>query len=231
MTDDVLDNPVWASLTGSHAHLAEVVGQAARYPAEISPFSAVRTDVGDEAWADLAALVGPGTEAWVAGTRRSPDGWDVVGQIPGVQLVATSLATAPDPEAVELGPADRPEVLDLVARTRPGPFERRTMELGRFLGIRRDGVLVAMAGERLHPPGWVEISAVCTDPAYRGQGLANRLIRAVGAGIRERGERPFLHAAESNENAIRLYLSMGFELRLRTTFLGVRTPTRASAAG
>lgn len=75
-----------------------------------------------------------------------------------------------------------------------------------------------MAGERMHPPGWTEISAVCTDPAYRGQGLAGRLTRAVAAGIVERGDKPFLHAAGSNTNAIRLYASLGFETRRTITF-------------
>ena len=90
--------------------------------------------------------------------------------------------------------ADVPEILDLVARTQPGPFRPRTIELGTYLGFRHDGALVAMAGERLHPAGWTEISAVCTDPAYRGRGLATRLVSAVGAGIAERGDRVLLHA-------------------------------------
>ena len=107
----------------------------------------------------------------------------------------SGLAVRADPEAVRLGPADVPEMLDLVARTQPGPFLPRTITSGTYLGIRRGGALVAMAGERMRPPGWGEISAVCTDPAHRGQGLAGRLVRAVGAVVRERGDVPFLHAA------------------------------------
>ena len=117
-----------------------------------------------------------------------------------------------------------PEILDLVARTQPGPFRPRTIELGTYLGIRRDGALVAMAGERLHPQGWTEISAVCTDPAYRGQGLATRLVSAVGAGIADRGDRVLLHAAAHNVTAIGLYLSIGFRLRRVTTFNSVTVP-------
>ncbi len=67
-------------------------------------------------------------------------------------------------------------------------------------------------------PGWTEISAVCTDPAHRGQGLATRLVRAVADGIRARGETPFLHTAASNATAIRLYESIGFRLRRATMF-------------
>jgi predicted GNAT family acetyltransferase len=115
-------------------------------------------------------------------------------------------------------------MLELVARTEPGPFLPRTIELGSYLGIRRRGALVAMAGERLHPPGWTEISAVCTDVAFRGQGLAGRLVRAVAAGIRARDETPFLHSVATNTTAIRLYEALGFRLRRQVTILLARVP-------
>ncbi|MFD9074916.1 GNAT family N-acetyltransferase, partial [Streptomyces lasiicapitis] len=103
-------------------------------------------------------------------------------------------------------------------------FRERTIELGTYLGIRHEGALVAMAGERLHPPGWTEISAVCTDPAHRGRGLASRLVLAVAYGIRERGETPFLHTAARNTGAIRLYESLGFRLRRHIPFRAARVP-------
>ncbi|MEU6142025.1 GNAT family N-acetyltransferase [Streptomyces sp. NPDC047081] len=224
----ILDNPAWAALTGPHAHFAERVGRAARYPADVAPFHAV-ADLGDpRAWADLATLVGPGGTASVRGVTEPPPGWEVVRTGHGVQLVDTALRAEPDPEAVRLGLDDVPEILDLIARTEPGPYLPRTVEMGTYLGIRHHGRLVALAGERLHPPGWTEISAVCTDPAYRGRGLATRLVRAVAAGIKERGEHPFLHAAAGNANAIRLYESIGFTLRRRSVFALVR---RTGAAG
>ncbi|MYT21127.1 GNAT family N-acetyltransferase, partial [Streptomyces sp. SID7760] len=55
-------------------------------------------------------------------------------------------------------------------------------------------------------------------------GLATRLVRAVAAGIRERGETPFLHTAAANTAAIRLYESIGFTLRRRPSFMAVRAP-------
>ena len=145
-----------------------------------------------------------------------------------VQLVGTHLETRPFAEAVELTAADVPEMLDLVGRTEPGPFLPRTIELGTYLGVRRDGALIAMAGERMHPPGWTEISAVCTDPAFRGQGLATDLVRAIGHGIRGRGEEPFLHASDANGRAIELYLAIGFELRRTSQLTLVRTPASNS---
>ncbi|MFE9609780.1 GNAT family N-acetyltransferase [Streptomyces sp. NPDC006012] len=226
-TEHVLDNPALTALTGPHAHFAERRGRVLRYPVDVTPWIGMPTEPDPGDWADLAALAGPGTDVPLAGFQREvPPGWEVVFRVGGVQFVDDGLAAAPDPEAVRLGPADVPEMLDLVGRTRPGPFLPRTVELGTYLGIRRDGALVAMAGERLHPPGWTEISAVCTDPAVRGQGLATRLILAVAHGIRARGETPFLHTSEDNADAIRLYQSLGFRLRRKTQFLAVRAPQR-----
>ncbi|MGW3911733.1 GNAT family N-acetyltransferase [Streptomyces sp. NPDC005070] len=220
-----LDNPALGSLTGPHAHFAERRGRVLRYPLDVSPWLALPDDPGAADWADLVALVGPGGEVPLAGfDGRIPDGWEVVFSLDGVQLVDDGLDAAPDAEAVRLGPADVPDMLDLVERTQPGPFEQRTVELGTYLGIRRNGALVAMAGERLHPPGWTEISAVCTDPGHRGEGLATRLILAVAHGIRERGETPFLHTAASNTGAIRLYESLGFRLRRNVRFMAARVP-------
>ncbi|RPF30952.1 GNAT family N-acetyltransferase [Streptomyces sp. TLI_185] len=221
----VLDNPALASLTGPHAHFAERRGRVLRYPVDVSPWLALPEELDAGDWADLAALAGPGGEVPLLGFRGEiPDDWEVTFQIEGVQFVDDGLAAEPEPEAVRLGPADVPEMLDLVARTQPGPFLPRTIEMGTYLGIRREGALIAMAGERLHPPGWTEISAVCTDPAFRGEGLATRLILAVAHGIRERGETPFLHTGAGNTNAIRLYESLGFRLRRTTVFGGARAP-------
>src|SRR5690606_38986265 len=130
-----------------------------------------------------------------------PPGWEVLGSFGLVQMDGTGLVVEPDPELVVLGPTDVPEILELVARTRPGPYLPRTVEMGTYPGIRVNGRLVAMAGERLHPPGWTEISAVCTDADFRGCGFGTRLVKAVGAGIRARGEIPFLHASAANMTA------------------------------
>ncbi|MDC2954835.1 GNAT family N-acetyltransferase [Streptomyces gilvifuscus] len=227
----VLDNPALASLTGPHARFAERRGRVLRYPVDVSPWLALPDEPDAADWADLAALAGPGAEVPLNGyCPEVPADWEVVFHVEGVQLVDDGLPAAPDAEAVPLGPADVPEMLDLVARTRPGPFLPRTVELGTYLGIRRNGALVAMAGERLRPPGWTEISAVCTDPAFRGEGLATRLILAVAHGIRERGETPFLHTSARNTDAIRLYEALGFRLRRTTAFLAARAPEQLTEA-
>ena len=132
-----------------------------------------------------------------------------------------------DPEALTLSSADVPEMLELVRLTEPGPFLQRTIELGKYVGIRRHGALVAMAGERLRFDGWTEISAVCTAPAYRGQGLASRLVSTLVADIQQRSDRVFLHVLTANSNAIRLYEGLGFHARRSRT---ISVLTRATSA-
>ncbi|AQA09579.1 GNAT family N-acetyltransferase [Streptomyces sp. 8ZJF_21] len=220
-----LDNAIHSALSGPHAHLARRRGNALRYTADMSPFMALPDSPGAADWANLAALAGPGARVTLSGpVPEPPDGWQVEARIPLLQFTGGGIATAPDEEAVRLHEADVPEMLTLAELTRPGPFLKRTIEMGTYLGIRRNGRLVAMAGERLRVPGWTEISGVCTDPGSRGQGLGTRLLLAVAEGIRERGETPFLHVLASNASAIRLYESLGFRLRLRTGILALTCP-------
>ncbi|MFB4271545.1 GNAT family N-acetyltransferase [Nonomuraea sp. GTA35] len=229
---DPLDDPVRASLLGAHAHLAERRGRVLRYPLDVSPFLSMPHDPGPADWQDAAALAGEGGDVPLNDPAAVPPaGWEEAKNIPGVQLTGERVTGRHDPGVVRLGPADVPEMLGLVERTKPGPFLPRTVELGVYLGIRLGGALVAMAGERLHPPGWTEISAVCTDPRHRGRGLATRLVLAVAAGIRDRGETPFLHASAANTRAIRLYERLGFRLRRTTEFRTVRVPARARIEG
>ncbi|MDQ0381903.1 ribosomal protein S18 acetylase RimI-like enzyme [Amycolatopsis thermophila] len=220
-----LDNPAHAALTGPHAHFAQSHGRAVRYDPAVSPWAAMPDEADESIWADLAALAGPGGTLSLPGPALPPPpGWTVEMDVPGVQMVAETVETAPDDEAVQLTAADVPDMLALAERTRPGPFLPRTVELGTYLGFRHEGRLIAMAGERMHPPGWTEISAVCTDAGFRGRGLGTRLVLAVAHGIAARGETPFLHAAAANTSAIRLYAALGFRLRRDIDFVSVRVP-------
>jgi ribosomal protein S18 acetylase RimI-like enzyme len=217
-----LDNPALSALTGSDARFAERHGSALRYDPAVSVW--VASEVPD-AWQDIAELVGPGGTAVFAGAPTElPEGWNEFLRLPGFQMVGEAFEPERDPEAIRLGAEHAETMTALVDATKPGPWALRTYELGGYYGIVRDGVLAAMAGERMHPAGFTEISAVCTDPAYRGQGLATRLMRTVAAGIVDRGEVPFLHVASANEGAVRLYQALGFRVRRPIDFVGMHAP-------
>lgn len=222
----VLDDPVTSSLAGAHAHLAEGNALVRRFPADVSPFVAFPAPEDPGTPEAIRELFGPGEAVTMAHVEPPlPAHWEWRFRLPGVQLVETpALAPRPCAEAVELDAEDVPEMLDLTARTRPGPFLPRTHELGRYIGVRREGRLVAMTGERLHPAGWTEISAVAVDPSARRQGLASALVLDVAHGIRARGEGVFLHAAAENTGAIAAYEALGFALRREVVFAQALVP-------
>lgn len=223
--DDPLGNAVWHALRGGHAALAERRGAAARYPRDVTVFAALPDRPDAVAWRDLGDLVGPGGRAVLFRERvHRPPGWAVEHELPGVQLVAPAGIGRRDEEAVALTDADRPEATALVEATRPGPWRPGTMAMGRYVGLRHEGRLVALAGERLRPAGHVEISAVCTLPGWRGRGLATRLVRHLVDAIEDDGAVAFLHAAADNEPAIRLYRHLGLTPSREVTAVVVRAP-------
>ena len=210
-----LDNPVWHALNSHHAHLAIRRAGAARYQPDFVGAVAIpqNSSVG---FNNLRALVEANEIVGIIGGSLPEDlsGWEVVHIDQVRQLIHEDLKPATRVDAVVLTVDDVPEMLDLVNVAQPGPFTRRTIEMGQYLGVRQDGHLVAMAGERFHLTGFCEVSAVCTHPDYRGRGYAGALTTLlVAKAILERQETPFLHVAPGNDRALRLYLQLGFRIR------------------
>ena len=167
---DALRNAVWHSLVGPQSDHAEGTGLARRFHPDVSVFYAIDEPTAD-AWHDLAAL----SDGRVVVLFREaplpspPAGWECVFQGDGYQMVRDTPSgvmpplPATDPKTGQrvsqraLVGGDVDAMLDLVARTEPGPFRPRTVELGGYLGIFHDDTLVAMAGRRFHLPGYVEV--------------------------------------------------------------------------
>lgn len=218
MRSHPLDCPTWSALSSRQSAFGTEGALARRFAEDISPFAAAAGD-------------SPDVVAALAGLAHADDDMSLLERAPpspppgillklnaaGVQMVLATLRPGADIAFDHLGDADAPDMLALAKLTRPGPFRARTHKLGRFIGVRENGQLVAMAGERLQTDGFVEVSGICTHPDHRGRGLAAALTRIVSARILEEGKTPFLHAYASNTGAISVYRKLGFEHRCDVT--------------
>lgn len=250
----LLDNPTWHALATRQGRIGRRSARAARFVPEVAIFGAVSDADDARAWDELAELTGAGQLVSLTGSDpRPPAGWPVHRRVDGVQMVADPARFVVPPgrpteragpapsvdvgehddegadELVPLGRADVADLLELVGVAQPGPFGPRTVELGGYVGVRRGGRLVAMAGRRLQLPGLCEVSAVATHPDVRGQGLGRRVVVAVASAVVAEGDVPFLHASASNATAIGLYESLGFTVRKRVAFVVTEPPARRDA--
>ncbi|QOZ25491.1 GNAT family N-acetyltransferase [Bradyrhizobium sp. CCBAU 51753] len=212
-----LDRPIWSALTSRQRGLAEGGGVALRYPVAIAPFADM-VDLSADSFAALGGLLS-GREMAVLFTPDAvnvPPDFKLLLADTGEQMIGTPAeCSLSGVDIVTLGAADVPAMTALVELTKPGPFGTRTHELGSFLGIRVDGELVAMTGERMKPGNYTEMTAVCVHPDHRGRGYAQALLAAVGRQIVARGEIPFLHVFTNNTSAIALYRRQGMAIRRR----------------
>ncbi|WP_010162230.1 GNAT family N-acetyltransferase [Sphingomonas sp. PAMC 26617] len=214
-----LDRPIWHSLTGRQAALALGDARAVRFRPEVNLFGEAADDSPESSRALVGLIEDGGTLGLLGvGAAVALPGTVVVSERRLNQMVATRLhRTSHALDIVPLGDADAAEMLALATLTAPGPFFAATHLQGGYIGVRRGGRLVAMAGERMKVPGFSEISAVCTHPDHRGQGFARALMEAVIAPLLERGEGVFLHTYPDNP-AVGLYRALGFEVRREMTY-------------
>ena len=230
--EHVLDNAGWHALTTVHSRFAEGRGRARRYRSDVSVFAAVEA-LDDDAWGDLAELVGTGGHAVLfrAGEVPTPPaGWTQVFSGPGKQMVLTGALPDSDLPASTrpLTDDDVPAMLDLIKLTEPGPFRDRTIELGNYTGIFDGEQLLAMAGQRISVNGYTEISAVCTHPDARRRGYAAAITAHVARLVIAEGKTPMLHIAASNTAAERVYEGIGFTVRTPVSFAMFAAPGDAA---
>ncbi|AZO40411.1 MULTISPECIES: GNAT family N-acetyltransferase [Mesorhizobium] len=211
----ILDRPVWSALETRHQAFAQGGKLARRYSPSIALFAATATDDAESLRA-FGKLVSSGESVIMAQADAIalPVGLSAISTAAAVQMVAeVPLQTVSDERVQRLTQEDAAEMLALASLTKPGPFTSGALSLGDFWGVKINGRLVAMAGERMKQPGYSELSGVCSHPEFRGGGLGRLLSLFVADQIFARGEIPYLHAYAANTGAIRLYESIGFRLR------------------
>ncbi len=226
MTDSnthVLDNILWHSLNAYHARFATGTPLAKRYPPDLLGGIVTTRDHSQAAFHDLAQIVQPGEQVALLEAHPPTEipGWTIHDRFSFPQMVSESPLPPVEStdQSASLGLPDVDDMLQLVELTQPGPFYRRSIELGDFIGIRQNGQLIAMAGQRAHPPGYTEISGVCTHPDHQGKGYARLLVSQLVNTIRARGEVPFLHVDPSHTRSIELYKRLGFQERCYMTII------------
>lgn len=225
MNHEQLDNPAWSALTTVHADFAIGTARAKRYQPSIVSFAACRNPAGNGIQ-ELVPWITAGEQFFIIGDLPAlPGDWEVVLELPCAQMVLTASMPAKSAAAVQidqLGANDAEEKYRLINMVQPGYFNADTRLMGTYFGIRENGMLVAMAGERMRMSGFSELSAICTHPEHTGRGYAQRLIERLCRLHREQEVTSFLHVALTNERAIRLYEHMGFVQRRVISFHKVR---------
>ena len=239
-----LDHPLWFTLNGPQSTFGTANRNAVRFLPDVSTLAALAPGAESEAWADLYDLVAPGDYVALFFFDPPPPFPDTPllrvvyegdydqmvccetqSMSTSSHLTTSNYLTTRSTPIVALGPIDAAEMLALVQLTEPGPFALRTPEVGRYLGVKSGpGKLVAMAGERARLPGWVEISAVCTHPDYRGRGYAERLVRELCTDSIASGNGLFLHVRSDNHVARRAYERIGFTVRRSFKVIAVQHP-------
>lgn len=222
LPESLFANPVWSALHTKHRHFALTAGDACRYPADVAPFAAVASPSAD-ALLQLHSLLAPGESVWIVGeSHPQPAKLAFEQTLLCLQMVLPA-ELVPPASTIEILPLSNDHAPEMVALTDlafPGFFRSRTCEMGSYFGIRSNGQLIAMGGERLTLEGYPEISGICTHPDHRGKGYAESLIWHLARNHRREGLVSWLHVSATNQRAIDLYRRMGFT-EVRTVTLNL----------
>lgn len=212
-----LDNPIWEALSSYQQSFNEGSAAVRYFPKNVSPFIAMKQwGVADLTILDQTIPIERSFSVLIAQQIHLPSSFELIFSLPLYQMVKTKSAVKKAATNIpfrRLHDADIPMMLELTAKTKPGPFYDNTIAFGNYFGIFDEDRLVSMAGQRLQTDSFTEVSAICTDEAYLGRGYASVLTTVVCDEISPTGKTPFLHVRQDNAGAIALYQKLGFEIR------------------
>lgn len=220
--EHVLDNPAWNALISGNSHLANGNEQVKYFDKEVSPFVGFKEN-STENFRLLYELIQHNSfVGFITPVKMDiPGPWEVTRCVRCFQMTCNNDWAGREEmqlKTVSLTDEHVPQMLALTKLTTPGPFASRTIAFGNYQGVFEAGQLVAMAGQRLHPFAYTEISAVCTHPDYTGKGYARQLLQNQVNRIKAAACTPFLHVRYDNERAIKVYKDLGFSTRAEIYF-------------
>ena len=218
-----LDNPAWYALNETHACFAIGNHEVKRYRPEIVVFSAYRSNA-KNVFEKFNVLASVDESFFLIGELPElASNYVIENTLPCVQMTCRSeIKTAITATITGLGEAADEQLESLINLVQPGYYKRDTRLMGDYYGIYENGQLVSVTGERMRMHALTEISAVVTHPDFTGRKYAQQLIAFVSNKNLHAGNIPFLHVAETNERAIRIYEHLGFIKRRMINFTKIK---------
>ncbi len=213
-----LDNPVWYSLSETHKNFSIVYKDIKFYAPDYCPFGGFES--------------GHDTSSQIDEYSKLTDSFFIVGEKPGfsenitlqnelicLQMIIENRTDLESEESIiRLNDKYEAPLFNLVNLVQPGYFKKKTVLMGDYYGIFKDGELVTVTGERMKMNDFTEVSAVVTHPLYTGRGYAKQLVAYTVNKILGQNKTPYLHVAEKNTGAIKLYETTGFKTRRKISF-------------
>jgi ribosomal protein S18 acetylase RimI-like enzyme len=217
--DHILDNMIWNAITTGNNDIAIINGDVGCYLPDIAPFAGMK-DFNDVNLKKLYEFIPANRSVAISSLKKmnhDKSRWKLLQPMDITQMVyehsVNTFSTRNSPLIVPLSEEHIPQMMELTALTKPGPFLQQTIRFKNYFGIFLEGRLAAMAGQRMHPRPYMEVSAVCTHPDFRGLGYAKTLMLHVMKIILDNSFTPFLHVLSNNINAVELYKTIGFRTR------------------
>jgi len=217
--DHILDNMIWNAITTGNNDIAVINGDVGCYLPDIAPFAGMK-DFNDTNLKKLYEFIPANRSVAISSIHKmdhDESSWKLLQPMDVTQMVyepsVNTFTTKNSSLIVPLSEEHVPQMLELTALTRPGPFLQQTIRFKNYFGVFIEGRLAAMTGQRMHPIPYMEVSAVCTHPDFRGKGYAKALMLHVMKIILDNSFTHFLHVLSNNTNAIELYKTNGFQTR------------------
>ena len=217
--DHILDNMIWNAITTGNNDIAIINGDVGCYLPDIAPFAGMK-NFNDVNLKKLYEFIPPNRNVAISSLHKmdhDENKWKLIQPMDVTQMVyehtVNTFTTKNSSLIVPLSEEHVPQMMELTALTKPGPFLQQTIRFKNYFGIFIEDRLAAMTGQRMHPLPYMEVSAVCTHPHFRGMGYAKTLMLHVMKIILDNSFTPFLHVLSNNSNAIELYKTIGFKTR------------------